>query len=133
MEASGDLKDSIKRLKGPTSTGKEHREVAVLRIGSVGVSYSRDVLDGAPWEVPIRINPKSQKRYIDLDKIRRSGKSNSQFYGKQWTQIKGYPQSTTTVQVPARNFLHMPKNEAKRVEQILQDWIAENISKGGVV
>ena len=105
LKDTGRLQGSISRLGSPTkSKSGGQREVSTLRIGSRGVPYAEKHLFGGEWQVPV-FKSRKGKLYIDYDKLRVQGKTNSSEYGSNFKNIRKMQQTDKAVEVPMRDFL----------------------------
>jgi len=126
---SGYLEHSIQRLPSPTkSKTGERREVLVLRIGTIGVSYAKDVIDGGTWEVPILKGPRGGT-YLDLNRIRGGSMSNAEYYGEKWGRMSSYKRATKTIEIPGRNIFTIFPEDSKFINKVFEKWITENLGE----
>ncbi len=129
LKDTGRLQRSIRRLKSPTKNVKGgQREVATLRIGTVGVPYAEKHLFGGEmvirgWEKKYKYGGKTKTRfYTDFDAMDYpSGKTNSSEYGKEFSKISGYPPAMRRVEIPVRNFL--------KVDFEVEDFINDSVTR----
>lgn len=120
--ASGALEYSIKRLKSPTKTELgEQREVLTLRIGSLGIDYAEDVLKGYSWNIPVRVGEKSEV-YIDPDRMDVSISSRN-YWGDRWGYIHRLPRGYHTIDVPARNFFTIFREDEVFIDKVIKQWV----------
>lgn len=127
--ASGTLAGSIKRSPSPTKSDLGgQREVFVLRMGTVGAPHAKRQILGGVWIVPVRQGPRGGK-YLDVEKLTGSTMSGEQFWGERWGRISSYPESTTRVIIPPRNFLQLFDNDRQVISSTIQGWIQQVINR----
>jgi|3_EtaG_2_1085321.scaffolds.fasta_scaffold59991_2 hypothetical protein len=143
LKSTGALRDSIKRITGPTAKqkGVEDREVLTLRIGSAGVPYAKDQLMGGVWEIPIILGEMTKKgyehKYIDWDGIQGTP-SNSQIYGKKWAKLSTLRRETHRVHYPGNDIFGISSDNEAYITRVLMDFFQQAIKTaneggGGVV
>lgn len=119
LVSTGALRDSIKRRPGPTK-GQDggQREVYVLRIGSSGVPYARDVLNGSTMHVPIfrHLGDPHQEEWflLNYDAIKDSKVTNDEMYTrKTLSYINWMMEPDMYIEdVPGRDFFQLwPEDE----------------------
>jgi len=124
LNASGDLKRSVMRRRSPTKSAEgKQREVLVLRVGSIGVPYTRDMIEGSIWYVPVLRNPVTDSFTIDYDRLRGSQTSNATMYGERYeNDLQYWDKDEHPVDVPGRDFLSLPDEDLFVIVDIVDEW-----------
>jgi len=126
LVGTGALRDSIKRRPGPTRSAEGgQREVYMLRIGSTGVPYAKDVFEGSIWELPVFFHPGGWF-LIDYDHVEGAVQSTDQAYTKNTLDFMRREMTATVLQVPvpARDFLQMMPEDERLIMSKVETFLA---------
>jgi len=125
LVGSGALRDSIGRRPGPTKTAEGgNREVYTLRVGSTGVPYARDVIEGSTWQVPVFTSPEGFF-LIDYDQLEDSVETNESMYTENTLRSinNQYSSETFDIPVPARNIFYMSPSDEDFIFNQVEDFL----------
>lgn len=127
LVSSGRLRDSIKRRPGPTKSGDGgQREVYVLRIGSTGVPYAKEVLRRRDWELPVFFHEEKGWFLIDHDNLPGAISSNQREYTPGTLKFieTDMEHTALSIPVPGRDFLAMPPEDQNFAMSRINDFFA---------
>jgi phage gpG-like protein len=128
LKASGTLKESIYRVKGPTSTkAGRTREVAVLRIGSNAGRRARQHIFGGQWIVEVKIHPKTKQKYLNAAAYT----SNPTAIYNNWRHIVNYEDGQKVVEIPTRDFFMMSNDDRYFINSTINKYLTIAVAEGG--
>ena len=126
LVSSGRLMNSIHRRPGPTKNEEGgQREVYILRIGSTGVPYAREVLEGSIWDLQVFWHEDGWF-LIDHDNLERTITTNEREYTPRTLSFIQNQMTPMVLQVPvqARDFLQMLPEDERFIMSRVNDYMA---------